>query len=150
MNQDYLNVQAFVRAAVPDMLAAVQNSVREARTRFSPLHNGTKFVWIFVERIAPPAHDPSGESHWVLARTNDMDLFAAVPPSLYVARPLSRAGELEADIVNFLDKELLNFGVVEVLIQSEALDGTTLGALIGDSESGYDNLAPVTVLSTAP
>lgn len=146
MNPDYVNVQAFVRAAVPDMLAAIQNSVRSARTRFMSVGNGTRFAWIFVERIAPPANDTSGEAHYVLARTNDMDMFAAVPPSLYVIRPMSRVAELESVIVNFLDQELLNFGKVEVLIQSDAIDGTPCASYAGDSDSGYHNVAPLSVL----
>lgn len=148
MNTDFANVQAFVRAAVPDMLAAVQTGVKEARTRFMPVGGGHRCTWVMVERFQPPAGDTSGESEHVLARSNDMDLFAATPPSLYLTRPLSRAAELETDIVNFLDRELATYGKVEVLIQSTATDGTPCVSFTGSSENGYHNLAPVTVLTT--
>ena len=148
MNSDYSDVQAFVRAAVPDMITAVQTSVREARTLFTPKDGTRRHCWIFVERIQPPAHDTSGEAHFVLARTNDLDLFAATPPSLYEYRPLSRASELESIIVNFLDQELIKFGKVEVLIQSTALDGTPCVTYTGTSESGYHNVTPLMPLPT--
>lgn len=133
MSTTYNNAQAFVRAAVADMLSAITGDLSSTRMRLvSSTPHYSRFAWIMVERISPGT---TGDS--VIARTNDMDLSGAVPPSLYVSAPIARVQDLEAHILNFLDTELLNYGKVDALLQSDMQDGTHCATFVGDSESGY-------------
>ena len=140
MSTTYSNAQTFVRAAVADMLSAITGNLSSTRMRLvSSTPSYSRFVWIMVERIASSSSaNTTGDS--VIARTNDMDLFGAVPPSLYVSAPLARVQDLEAHILNFLDTELLNYGKVDALLQSDMQDGTPCATFVGDSESGYANI----------
>jgi hypothetical protein len=146
MSTTYSNAQSFVRAAVADMLSALTGNLSSTRMRLvSTTSNSSysRFVWIMVERIAPGT---TGDS--VIARTNDMDLTGGVPPSLYVTAPLARTQDLEVHILNFLDTELLNYGKVEALLQSDMQDRTACATFVGDSESGYANITEQVSLLT--
>lgn len=144
MSTTYSNAQTFVRAAVADMLSAITGNLSSTRMRLvSTTPTYSRFVWIMVERIAPGT---TGDS--VIARTNDMDLSGGVPPSLYVCAPLARVQDLEVHILNFLDTELLNYGKVDALLQSDMQDGTPCATFVGDSESGYANITEQVSLLT--
>jgi hypothetical protein len=146
MSTTYSNAQSFVRAAVADMLSAITGNLSSTRMRLvSTTSNSSysRFVWITVERIAPGT---TGDS--VIARTNDMDLSGGVPPSLYVCAPLARVQDLEVHILNFLDTELLNYGKVDALLQSDMQDGTACATFVGDSESSYANITEQVSLLT--
>jgi len=140
----YANAQAFVRAAVADMLNAIGNNLRSTRMRLvSNSGSFSRFTWIIVERTGAGTSNDS-----VSARTNDMDMSGGVPPSLHVSVPVSRVQDLEAEILNFLDTELLNYGKVDALFQSDMQDGTHCANFVGDSESGYANISEQVSLSS--
>jgi hypothetical protein len=144
MNTTYQNTQAFSRDAVADMLSAITGNLRTVRMRLSSTGGSySRFVWIMLERTAIGT---AAES--VTARTNDMDMSGGVPPSLYVTVPIARVHELEATILNHLDNELLNYGKVDALFQSELQDGTPCANYVGDSESGYSNISEQGSLSS--
>lgn len=144
MSTTYANAQAFVRAAVADMLSAISGNLSSTRMRLvSTSGNFSRFTWIIVERTTFGTANDS-----VCARTNDMDMSGGVPPSLYVSVPISRVQVLEADILNFLDRELLNYGKVDALFQSDMQDGTHCANFVGDSESGYANISEQVSLSS--
>lgn len=145
MSTTYANAQAFVRAAVADMLSAISGNVKSTRMRLVSTAGSSfsRFTWIIVERTAAGTSNDS-----VSARTNDMDMSGGVPPSLYVSVPVARVQDLEADILNFLDTELLNYGKVDALFQSDLQDGTRCANFVGDSESGYSNISEQVSLSS--
>jgi len=148
MSQTYANAQTFVRAAVADMLNAISGNLSSTRMRLvSTSGNFSRFTWIIVDRTISGTV-PGSTNDTVCARTNDMDMSGAVPPSLYVSVPISRVQDLEADILNFLDSELLNYGKVDALFQSDMQDGTRCANFIGDSESGYANISEQVPLSS--
>lgn len=144
MNTTYQNTQAFARDAVADMISAITGNLRNARMRLSSTGStSTRFVWIMLERTAIGT---TAES--VTARTNDMDMSGGVPPSLHVTVPIARVQELETKILDHLDKELLTYGKVDALFQSDLQDGTPCANYVGDSESGYSNISEQGSLSS--
>jgi len=140
------NARQFARAAVDDMLCAVTSNTSSARLRLTGENSPYQFVWIMIDRYVPTG-DTSGEAATqepqLWAHTNDADFMVGYPPSLSITAPFSEAYDLKEKILAFVDETIANYGKVEALMQSDALDRSEHRPIfVGDSESGYDAAHP--------
>src|SRR5208282_3109472 len=119
-NSTYEKACNFARAAVEDMLGAVISHTSSARLRLTGEKTPYQFVWIMLDRVSATSggtnqdhgSDAETESEVIWAHTNDADFMVGYPPSLCISAPLSRASELQAQIIAFVEKEIANYGKV--------------------------------------
>jgi hypothetical protein len=137
-NSTHENACKFVRAAVKDMLGAVTTHTSSARLRLTGEKTPYQFVWLMFDRVSAPKGDTTGEQY-IWAHTNDADLMVGFPPSLCISMPFSRASELQELVIAFAEQEIAQYGKVEALMQSEAVDRSEHRPnYVGDSGSGYE------------
>lgn len=141
-----------VEDAVRSSLEAIVNkahqpNVRSSRVRFTGDRGSNNFVWIMVDRTDITSAG-SAPVEGFRVHTNDIDLFAATPPSFDVTCPTTDTASTFEAAVQFVASKVGQSARVELLLQSDFSDGTHEGNYVGDSDAGFDAVHPQPVLFT--
>lgn len=140
-----------VEDAVRSSLEAIVNKahgadVRGSRVRFTGDRGSNNFVWIMIERTKIAVEGSDDKVDGFNVRTNDMDLFAATPPSFYMnCATADIAATIEA-AVEFVATKVGSSARVELLLQSDFEGGKHEDNYVGNSDDGFDAVRPQTAL----
>ncbi|MBS2002213.1 MAG: hypothetical protein JST44_11955 [Cyanobacteria bacterium SZAS LIN-5] len=140
-------VEDAVRSALEAIVnKAHQPDVRSSRVRFTGDRGSNNFVWIMIDRTSIPSNGTPVDGFYI--HTNDIDLFAATPPSFSETCPTTDTAATIESAVQYVASKVGASARIELLLQSDFNGDKHEANYVGNSDDGFDSIHQQPVLFT--